>query len=194
MVRRVHIPELHKHAPAIGYVCILWGFVESELNFSLALLFKSMDDDAFRALVANMDIREKVEVVRAVGFLQRPSKIWFEELKAALNKIDNVLRPERNRIIHDQWVNDGTLIHRRTHKTKIKRPQAFLETLSFHDDKPMPAKAVWKEAKNIEYAISSMRRVNHWLEMHSQHGSSPPKSEPQVPHPRTRDARPKKSG
>src|SRR3546814_2313559 len=66
-----------------------------------------LEIDASASIVNNMDMRDKIKGLLALGFLKKPSDDWYNELKTTINEIDNDLRPERNRMIHDSWHNTG---------------------------------------------------------------------------------------
>jgi hypothetical protein len=95
--------RLQEHAEAIGFVCIKWSWLELVIDCFVAhLLGLRIGATEARVLVANMDLNAKITVVRVLGHDKRPSDLWFDELDKALKVVD-VVRPLRNRVVHDIW-------------------------------------------------------------------------------------------
>lgn len=125
--------EFDKHALRIGHICISWAHLETKLDYLLIKLIPVEGGEAAaNVIVGNVDFREKLQMVLGLGFLKKPSVEWFNYLRSVLVIIDNELRPERNRHVHDLWTprTDTGEILRRTLKTAIIKPQAFQTELS----------------------------------------------------------------
>ena len=94
----------------------------------------------------------------AIGYLRRPDDLWFEKLKECLDRIDNQLRSDRNRIVHDVWmvsqsVPDGEqAIIRKRFQAKLKKPQAFQNTLEITEINAVTADEIWKLRDDIRDA------------------------------------------
>src|SRR3546814_18122916 len=73
------------------------------------------------SIVNNMDMRDKIKGLLALGFLKKPSDDWYNELKTTINEIDNDLRPERNRMIHDSRHNTGAEAFRLTTYAEVSQ-------------------------------------------------------------------------
>src|SRR3546814_7040665 len=90
-----------------------------------------------------MDMREKIKVLLALGFLKKPADDWYSEFKTTINEIDNDLRPERNRMIHDSWHNTGDEAFRLTTYAKVSHVQARELALHFGEGKPIGPSDIW---------------------------------------------------
>ena len=92
-----------RHATALGLACIAWSTLESVVNEFLGLLIPLEPGDTERIVTSNIDFRAKLEMLVHLGFMEKYKDLWFLELQTLINKIDNELRPERNRYVHDTW-------------------------------------------------------------------------------------------
>jgi hypothetical protein len=117
--------KLDELAVAIGHICIYWGRLENDLNEFIECLTPLDEGDVSRSITAGMDIRTKVQTIKALSYLRKPSKEWFENMMLYLDYIDNNLRPRRNRIIHDGWYTPSGRLVRDTRHIKFERPQSF---------------------------------------------------------------------
>lgn len=120
-----HRRHFDKVATAIGHICIGWGHLERDLNEFIQALTPLDEGDISRSITANMDVRSKIQVIKALAFLRKPSKEWFEKMTILLDYIDNSIRPRRNRYVHDAWYKPGGKFIRSTHQIKFERPQSF---------------------------------------------------------------------
>jgi hypothetical protein len=106
-------------------------------------------------VTSNTDLKRKLQIALSLGHLRRPSDEWFEKMKHCLDDIDNRLRNDRNRLIHDVWaIHDPTpmRIHRRT---KITKPQASQPSkLSFDELIPVSDDEIWKLHSGIKDAAN----------------------------------------
>jgi len=156
------IPQFEEHATAIGYICLYWAHLEQVLNAMLELLIPMHDRDVSRCLTSNIDFREKIQVAIGLGYMRKAREDWFDALQKQLNYIDNDLRPERNRTIHDTWDWRGPEIIRRQYATKLSRPQARQpQVLTVEIAKPVPIGELWGLAFKIFDASSELSALNN---------------------------------
>ena len=114
-------PHLNKLALIIGHICIQWSRIEDVLDFAIGRLAYLEEGSITYAITSNLDIRNKIQTLKALAFARRTSDDWFKELSSLLDGIDNVLRPERNKYVHSHWkLPDGKL-------TRISRRIRFEE-------------------------------------------------------------------
>jgi hypothetical protein len=162
--------KLDEHALALGHVCIAWGHLEEHLDMLIKdLLFAEPPGNpasgnqwqAAQCVTANTDMRDKVQITLALGYLRRPDEIWFDKLKSCLDGIDNELRTQRNRMLHDIWIpnqivpgNIENVLRVRTQGTKIRRPQAFQRELVTREEIPVTAAEIWKLRNKIRDATT----------------------------------------
>ncbi len=131
------------HAHAIGLVCITWNNLENSLNVALAVFSGLAGQKTAAAILNNADMRDKWKMHDAVGILVKPSDEWYDRLKEVINRSDNELRNERNRMVHDQWSEAQTEIIRRTSMAKIVREQARQFALKTHDSRTVTEDDIW---------------------------------------------------
>jgi hypothetical protein len=112
-------------ALALGNVCIAWGRIEQDLNEFIEKLAPLNEGDISRSITANLDIRSKIQTIKALAYLRGHSESWFKEMVLILDYIDNNLRPRRNRFIHAGWYIPKGRLTRRTYQIKFERPQSF---------------------------------------------------------------------
>ena len=156
-------PELREHAEAIGYVCINWSWLEFVVECVLSE-FINMPADKPEALIVTsiIDFGKKLEVIKAIGFIRKPSTRWFAEWEGLINHIDNSLRPERNRYVHDLWRKepDRPNPSRTNSRIKIVTPKARAERiLQTFETVEVDIKEVRNLAAAIRDASISMVRL-----------------------------------
>lgn len=111
--------ELARH---LGFVVIVWGLVEDatrELLDSVALIGER--NTTVRTTVLSMTpFRGQIDILRRTAFIHQPDSDWFKELDAVLSEIEGKLHEQRNRFIHDPWVedDDGKIV--RTARGKLE--------------------------------------------------------------------------
>lgn len=131
---------LAEHAREIGNLCICWSRLELECTMLLLTLMQPVG--SFEAMIplTNMDFREKLASITALGFHKKPSADWFTELREVVNDLDNNLRPLRNRYVHDHWLAGGDQgVIKFSMKTSVYYEQARTLALRLFEMKPVPA-------------------------------------------------------
>jgi hypothetical protein len=126
---------LAKIAEELGYLCLSWSWLDSSINSMLRALIDSPDEETSAAIANNMDMRNSCRAILALGFLKKPTDAWYSELQKLVNEIDNDLRVERNRMVHDSWHNTGEEAFRLTTYAKISKVQARESALHFGEGK-----------------------------------------------------------
>src|SRR5262249_30177026 len=58
-------------------------------------------------VTSEIDFRAKLAITKNLAYSKPLNPEWFEKVKALLDHIDNQLRPERNRMVHDLWLAQG---------------------------------------------------------------------------------------
>jgi hypothetical protein len=71
-------------AQILGYVCIAWGRLEHDLNAFIETLTPLEEGDVSRSITASLDLRSKVQIIKALAFLRKPSNEWFEKMTVFL--------------------------------------------------------------------------------------------------------------
>jgi hypothetical protein len=147
---RMEIPLLHEHATAIGYMCICWASLDRRLHHCLADLKAFPSAKIGECITADADMRSRIAMLKGVAFVRKPDNKWYDAFCAVLNRIDNEMRTERNRYIHDLWLhaNLETAV-KRSFKVEVSKSQAFRRELTTEQDKTVSADDIW----NFVYSI-----------------------------------------
>lgn len=153
-----------EHAHAIGHLCIQWSFLENSLGLMLAILAGLKDPQTRPAIIHNTNMRDKVQMLKSVGFLVRHNDDWYERLRSVLIKIDDDLRNDRNRMIHDQWTSDREDVVRVTQMAKIIKEQARQYAFRTHDPMPISENEAWELVVTVSAQIGYVHELlGEWL-------------------------------
>ena len=191
--RFIGIPQLNEHARAIGHVCILWAWVENAIELFLSDLAFGRDNKTGKVVLANLDMREKGQILKTVAFAKKPTDRWYEEVRIVVDGIDNELRTKRNRFTHDLWWLSGETVQKRWKRARVKRPQARHEYIvSHHEDAPIDAREIWDLADLMVHVMIELSALHH--EYLHRTGRAAPRGRAASPQlPRVRFGRPYKS-
>jgi len=132
---RISVPQLENVTRAMGYVCVYWAWLEDhigEMILDLApldpkQLVEKEREQLRDVLLMDTDIRTKLKLLRAVAFIRKWDDAWFKQVDKTLNKIDNDIRPRRNRVVHSTWFAGKGRIVRKKKTASLKKPQAFAQ-------------------------------------------------------------------
>jgi len=115
---------------AIGNVCVAWSLIEAHVGILIAHQIRAalrdqvngMAATIFETMIQNMELRQRTQTAKAiaVGF----SENVFPKVETLMNRIDNELRTERNRYVHDLWLQEGEGLVRIKPGTFIQYEQA----------------------------------------------------------------------
>jgi hypothetical protein len=164
---RIEVPQLESVTRAIGYICVFWGWLEGAVDALLITLLplekitvtpeevKRIAD----AIVASLDMRDKIRILRAVAFVRKIDAKWFKRLMAVLDLVDNDLRMKRNRYVHDVWSAPRGRLRYTTRQTKFKKPQAFVLELVTEEHTHVKMKDVWGLGDKIVRAMIKLTRL-----------------------------------
>jgi hypothetical protein len=117
--------KIERLANALGHICISWGRLENNLSQFIELLGPLEEGFPSEAITAGMDIRTKIQIIKALAHIRQPSKRWFKRITQILDYIDNDIRVRRNRCIHDAFFTPPGKLIRRMQQIKFERPQSF---------------------------------------------------------------------
>lgn len=121
-----------EHAEHVGVITVLWSRLELYTDVFLVRMMNIECETTASAVITTMDFREKLNALKIIGFQRKPSKAWFEELRKTIDYIDNDLRNQRNRYVHDYWLASSDKVAHVQHKTKLVRPQAREFAIQYH--------------------------------------------------------------
>lgn len=164
-----------KLAEALGLVCIRWGRLDNALCEFIELLAPLEPGQISETITAELDIRVKIQIIKALAFLRHPSSEWLKKMLLLLDYIDNDLRIRRNRYIHDGWYRKNNGFFRAQRKIKFIKPQSFqleLQTVTKTHSKITDVKNLAKELDDLTLIVFSF-----WLDYaHPENARSlPPK-------------------
>lgn len=119
-------------ALTIGRVCYWWSAIEiltrDMCHHLSAVINRAFLDPAVSSpiyiLADNMDMRERVIALKTLACTALPLAD-FNRFESLLNRIDNEIRSERNRFVHDIWNVEENGIYRIKMGTRVQREQAF---------------------------------------------------------------------
>lgn len=155
---RYTVPKLERVTKAIGYVCVYWAWLEDEIAdmildlapFDKRTIPPKQLEQLRDVILLDSDIRTKIKILRTVAFVRKMNNAWFTKVDKVLQKIDNDLRPKRNRIVHDQWYSPKRGLERRSRQAKLRRPQSFADLeLITQERVNVKLREVWNLSKSL---------------------------------------------
>src|SRR5579863_3504974 len=118
-----HMPFLHDHATAIGYVCIYYSALEHQVDRLFGDLTR-LEDEEVRIVTTDIDLTKKLPKVRALAFAKKPSELWYADIELFTWAVLSWINPRRNRFVHDQWLSLPTGTFRLYERTKIAKAES----------------------------------------------------------------------
>ncbi|MDP3411226.1 hypothetical protein [Bosea sp. (in: a-proteobacteria)] len=112
----------------LGRMAMDWSVLERVVGDLIAQLTPLPDGDIKNVIVGNADIRDRLQMAKGLAFIRSFDDDWLDDVLFLLDFVDNDLRPKRNQAIHSEWFR-GSRLRRRSLKTKITKPQAFMREL-----------------------------------------------------------------
>lgn len=131
-----------------------------EVSLLLSSLIKIEDSVVNNVLLSALDFRAKIQASMAIGFSKKPDDAWFDELQQELNEIDNDLRPERNRMIHDYWLQLPEKVIRMQHIAKVIKDQRS-KVLTLANNKPITVGEIIALTVRIAKASGKMTELRN---------------------------------
>jgi hypothetical protein len=126
MPKDSHGKPLQRLAIELGYISIYWAWLEHAIDDLITELAPLEKGHAANAITGSTDIRQKVQMVKALAFIRKgESEGWYEAVIANLNLIDNDIRGRRNAFVHAPWFTPKGKLVRHKKSTKIAKAQAF---------------------------------------------------------------------
>lgn len=131
-------------AQEIGRLCMYWSELEMAISLLLSDLLRIEEAVPKNLILGALDFRSKLHMLLPLGFHRKPSDQWYADLNEHVNHIDNVLRPERNRIIHDYWIEMPGMDepHRMQFTGRVVNEQSRTKKLELATYKPFTEKDV----------------------------------------------------
>ena len=161
-------PIITRIEAAIGQTCYWWSTLEHlvhdiclHLASCLSVDFeKSVTHAPLHIALTNMDIRARIATAKAFAS-QAPTAnaTFYNRVEKLLNCLDNDLRSERNRYVHDLWMvgDDNRTVERFWQKTVVSRPQARKLELQIGTTKP------FESVEEVEAFVGRLEQMYHDL-------------------------------
>ena len=167
--------QLKKHSAQIGRLCTLWSSLELDVTVFLTVIVPFPDAPSKNALMGLMAFRDKLHALLALGFDKKPDDGWYDELAEVINNIDNSIRTERNRMVHDFWLSFSPEIGKAEIKRVQIRPrvvnvQARTKKLVLADTKPVTPAEIAGLCDKIIDAHAKFLALQHRYELCSSPG------------------------
>lgn len=154
---------------AVGQSCLWWSTLEHivhdlclHLASCLSLDFEeTVNRVTLHMALSNMDLRERIATAKAYAS-QAPTAnaSFYNRTEKLLNRLDNELRPERNRFVHDLWMIDGETVEQFKAGTVVSRPQSHKLELSIGTAKPLKVEEVEAFAKALEQMFHDLVAID----------------------------------
>ncbi|HEX3430791.1 MAG TPA: hypothetical protein VHT03_07885 [Rhizomicrobium sp.] len=145
MSKSLLYPKDQKLSIALGELTICWGWLETGIDELITEMAELDNEKVAHCVTARVgDIRSKVKLAKALGFICKTDEGWFRELLKVLDKVDNDLRPRRNDFVHTHWIHPKGRLTRRHRRTKLVKPQAFQMELITQQDIPEKLSSIYK--------------------------------------------------
>lgn len=139
---RVPSDTLDQVATEIGRSSYWWSNIEHTLQGICVNLARFADEDleseavwgVLSTVLSHMDVRQRIAVAKVLA-AQGVDPDLYGQIERLLNTIDNDLRSERNRFVHDHWQMNDEAILRRRYGARVTRPQSRTLTIAQSTDR-----------------------------------------------------------
>ncbi|MDO8378597.1 hypothetical protein [Phenylobacterium sp.] len=153
---------------AIGSLALHWAYINGiihdlSLHIAAALnpAFENPDEapprpwDIMNTALSNMDERAKIATVKALAHHvdETRSPQFYERTAKLLDYVDNTLRPERNRWMHDHW-EFGDVISRVKLGAQVRRPQSRQRELQLWSERQ------YESVEEVEAFITNLEHAS----------------------------------
>ena len=160
------ISPLDAFAHSVGLVCQNWSLLEIAVRALLVQVAKMPDVIASDLVVRCFDFRDQLAAIKVgiAGWYTLSDKA-VDEVIETVDYIDNVLRPRRNRVIHDLWEDEAGSKHalRMSTAPKVVRPQARARRIVWLEAEPELFTDVFYSAKVIGLHAGYVARLTTYL-------------------------------
>lgn len=133
-------PTFGEITEILGGVVVVWGMVEDRVRSMVEhTVLAAQPNPEMRGIVlAHMDFRSQLTVLRKSLHAFKPNDDWASELDAVLAEIEGRLHDRRNRYIHDLWRDDEA-----GGVARLERGKGEFKV----DGKGSNARLIWKEPR-----------------------------------------------
>lgn len=119
-------PSLTEFALGVGVLCQNWASIEHRCEMLFVHVAKLPDTAASYAMVRCITFRDLLSALKVGVVSTFTDHLCIDEIVETVDYIDNVLRPRRNRYVHDLWFPgvDGDPPVRSSYIPRIVRKQS----------------------------------------------------------------------
>jgi hypothetical protein len=158
----------------LGQISVRWAWIEQSIDELIAEL-TLLEPEIARSITNNATIRPKIQMLKALAHLKKPSEEWSEFLISTLDYLDNVLRPYRNNYVHGGWYAPKRRQILRIRKTRIKKPQALQpSTISTEQELPIRIREMRKLHKELVGALRDIVAAHSYIARRDPKDALPP--------------------
>ena len=177
--KRINNPTLNDHAAGIGYLCIMYNGLEVRVDAILGAL-SGLADEPLGCFTTQFDLKKKLLTLKALAFQNKPSALWYDDIKLMCWATESYIIPKRNRFVHDIWLALPSGALRRYERIRIEPLQARQEPqLTTFEDISTTADEIWAlvhETKDVS---------NIFRHLHAAYKSGLAKTEPAKVYPQS---------
>lgn len=187
---RLWFGGMEHHATALGYICFTYAILEGVVNRHIEFAVPCLPD-ARRVIVdaSGTSLENRCNLLIKLCSLRNPGRQWFDDFEALLNRVKNELAPERNRLVHDEWV-AGPTIRQWDQRTFLRQPQARKpKTIAPPAEPERSLESLWDLVRRIQEVSVWLGRMSIDYAMWLQTGQLP--KSPRPPTPERKDSAPK---
>jgi len=118
--------HLDGHALALGHLCFAWSHFEISIDSLLMSLVGIYGEDNGAELVtSHMNLDQKLQIIKGMGFLKKPSDEWLGKLFSVVKEIGKI-KERRNHFVHAfYWpmedADNRIFIMREESRTRLKK-------------------------------------------------------------------------
>lgn len=124
---RVPLPddEYKEFTAALGHLCMFWAHLDREVNYLIGALLGATEQQAACIATELSDVAPRCRLVRTLSYTLDVPQDWRDALGELCNLISNSIGPQRNRFVHDNWMEAGTAMKKTDRRVKIAKSQSF---------------------------------------------------------------------
>jgi hypothetical protein len=119
-------PPLLPYAIAVGTLCNAWANLEGAIRMLFLQISRMPHDRTSFGIAHILDVREQIAAIKLAFVAKSGNAKLVDAVHSIMNYIDNVLRPWRNRFVHDPWYYSDQIgaVERFSRTPRVFRPQA----------------------------------------------------------------------
>ncbi len=173
--------KLEPYALGIGQLCMEWAQLENSIGFLFMKVAKWEFTPAASPMLACLDTRPQITAIKFGVPIRCESKSLCTAISESLDFVDNELRVERNRLVHDMWVADQLAdgAYRVTKKPKSpKDADIYRNSVFVGQIKRVPLLEIMDTIQDVVEEGSHLFLLSHFLDCPPDFGQVNPLPKP----------------